>query len=221
MLKTMIATIMKVFKNLFGNGSKIHASEVVAKDAAGQVVGLDLSAVEIGGESMIKIFFSPQVSDKQIEYSFIGESITVKLGNSEDVFDFSDLPDGEIDMDRMIETVLPVNPVISAKRTNGILHLELLNWISTDAPHESRFPEWVELPLPKKTVKGKEPTHKAVIPWRSAVEIAAEKAATLAAKREKQERRSRITEGLATAKTNADLRSLMRDMAVELGIVEA
>lgn len=32
---------MKVFKNLFGNGSKIHASEVVAKNAAGDVVGMD------------------------------------------------------------------------------------------------------------------------------------------------------------------------------------
>ena len=175
---------------------------------------------------MIKIFFSPQVSDSQIEYSFIGESITAKIRDTEDVFDFSNLPNGELDRggkdnSKEIETVLPVNPVISAKRVDGILHLELLNWISTDAPHESRFPEWVELPLPKKTVKGKEPTHKAVVPWRSAVEIAAEKAATLAAKREKQERRSRITEGLATAKTNADLRSLMRDMAVELGIVEA
>lgn len=181
---------------------------------------------------MIRIFFSPQVSEYRIEYSFEGERMIVKIGDKEDVFDFTPLPDGGLDFGgidletgidtiKTIETVLPVNPVISAKRTNGILHLELLNWISSDAPHESRFPEWVELPLPKKTVKGKEPTHKAVVPWRSAVEIAAEKAATLAAKREKQERRSRITEGLATAKTNADLRSLMRDMAVELGIVEA
>ena len=44
----MIATIMKVFKNLFGNGSKINASEVVTKNAAGDVVGLDLAGVEVG-----------------------------------------------------------------------------------------------------------------------------------------------------------------------------
>ena len=44
----MIATIMRVFKNLFGNGSKINASEVVTKNAAGEVVGLDLAGAEVG-----------------------------------------------------------------------------------------------------------------------------------------------------------------------------
>ena len=44
----MIAILMKVFKNLFGNGSKINASEVVTKNAAGDVVGLDLAGMEVG-----------------------------------------------------------------------------------------------------------------------------------------------------------------------------
>ena len=44
----MIAILMKVFKNLFGNGSKIHAGEIVGKDAAGQVVGLDMGVAEVG-----------------------------------------------------------------------------------------------------------------------------------------------------------------------------
>lgn len=44
----MIAILMKVFKNLFGNGSKIHAGEIVGKDAAGQVVGLDMAVAEVG-----------------------------------------------------------------------------------------------------------------------------------------------------------------------------
>ena len=35
---------MRVFKNLFGNGSKINASEVVTKNAAGEVTALDLWA---------------------------------------------------------------------------------------------------------------------------------------------------------------------------------
>lgn len=39
---------MRVYKNLFGNGSKINASEIVTKNAAGQVVGLDLLGVERG-----------------------------------------------------------------------------------------------------------------------------------------------------------------------------
>jgi hypothetical protein len=141
------------------------------------------------------------------------------------VFDFSDLPNGEIDRggkdnSKEIETVLPVNPVISAKRVDGILHLELLNWINSNAPYESRFPEWVELPLLKGAVKKEESKHNAVIPWRTKQEIEAEKAVRLAAEQERQERRARIREGLSTARTNTELRSLLRDMAVELGIVE-
>jgi len=168
---------------------------------------------------MIKVYFSPQRADNQIEYSFCGETVTARIGNVEDVFDFSTLPDGELNIEESIETTLPVCPVISAKRINGILHLELLNWIGKDAPYESRFPEWVELPLPKRVVKKEEPAHKAVIPWRTKQEIEAEKAARLAEERERQERRARIREGLTTAKTEAELRSILQDMAREMGII--
>ena len=171
---------------------------------------------------MIKVFFSPQRADNQIEYSFCGETITIKIDDKEDAFDFSVLPDGELkrDEDSQIITVLPVNPVISAKRVDGILHLELLNWIGKDAPYESRFPEWVELPLPKDAFMKEEPAHhKAVIPWRTKQEIEAEKAVRLAEERERQERRARIREGLTTAKTEAELRSILQDMAREMGII--
>ena len=168
---------------------------------------------------MIKVFFSPQRADEQIEYSFSGEVITARIDNAEDTFDFTSLPDGELNMEEEIETALSVCPVISAKRINGILHLELLNWIGKDAPYESRFPEWVELPLPKRVVKKEEPAHKAVIPWRTKQEIEAEKAVRLAEERERQERRARIREGLTTAKTEAELRSILQDMAREMGII--
>ena len=170
---------------------------------------------------MIKIYFSPQRSDRQIEYSLNGEAVTARIGTVKDTFDFSGLPDGELDRheDTQIKTILPVNPVISAKRIDGLLYLELLNWIGKDAPYESRFPEWVELPLPKRVVKKEEPAHKAVIPWRTKQEIEAEKADRLAAKQERQERRARIRDGLTTAKTADELRALLKDMAVEMGFV--
>jgi len=167
---------------------------------------------------MIKVFFSPQRADNQIEYSFCGEIVTAKIGKAENTFDFSALPDGELNIEESIETTLPVCPVISAKRINGILHLELLNWIGPDAPYESRFPEWVELPLPKDAFMKEEPAHKAVIPWRTKQEIEAEKADRLAAKQEQEARRTRIKNGLTTAKTADELRALLKDMAVELGL---
>jgi hypothetical protein len=170
-------------------------------------------------EVMIKIYFVPQRSDNQIEYSFCGEAVTAKIGKAENTFDFSTLPDGELNIEESIETTLPVCPIISAKRINGILHLELLNWIGKDAPYESRFPDWVELPLPKGAVKKEESKHNAVIPWRTKQEIEAERAVRLAAEQERQERRARIREGLTTAKTKAELRSILQDMAKEMGII--
>ncbi len=168
---------------------------------------------------MIKVYFSPQRADNQIEYSFNGEAVTANIGDVEDTFGFTDLPDGELNIEEEIETTLPVCPVISAKRVDGILHLELLNWIGKDAPYESRFPGWVELPLPKDAFMKEEPAHKAVIPWRTKQEIEAEKAVRLAEEREREERRKRIREGLTTAKTEAELRDILHDMAKELGII--
>ena len=170
-------------------------------------------------EIMIKVYCSPQVSERQIEYFFNGEAATAKIGDVEDTFDFSGLPDGELNMEELIETTLPVCPIISAKRVDGVLHLELLNWIDSDAPYESRFPAWVELPLPERVGKGKEPEHLAVIPWRTKQEIWAAKQAARAEAQEREDRRDRIKTGLTTARTQDDLLALVRDMAAEMGFV--
>ncbi len=176
---------------------------------------------------MVKVYFSPQVAlpGEQIEYSFRGEVVTAKIGDTEDVFDFSSLPDGELDMEREIETVLPVCPIISAKRVDGILHLELLNWIDSDAPYESRFPAWVELPLPKAAGESREKTASAPtsIPWRTKAEIDAEREAAIAAEQERTERRARIKAALNNnllESGEADLRGVLRDMATELGLLD-
>jgi len=172
---------------------------------------------------MIKIYFSPQRSDNKIEYSFNGEAVAARIGEAEDTFDFSALPDGELDRldeEKRIETLLPVCPIVSAKRVDGTLHLKLLNWIGRDAPYESRFPKWVELPLPESIAeKEKEPLHKAIIPWRTKVEIDAAKAARQAEAQEREDRRDRIKTGLTTARTQDDLLALVRDMAAEMGFV--
>ncbi len=173
---------------------------------------------------MIKIYFSPQRSDRQIEYSLNGETVTARIGTVKDTFDFSGLPDGELDRheDTQIKTILPVCPVISAKRVDGILHLELLNWLGPDAPYESRFPGWVELPLPERITKEK-PERTAVIPWRTQAEIDAEQEATIAAKQEREERRARIQAALNSdllETGEADLRSILQDIVEETGILD-
>ena len=92
----------------------------------------------------MRIFLSPQVSDDEIKYTFDGDKITATLDGATDTFDFSDFPDGELEAEE-IETTLPVNPILSAKREDGVLSVELLNFI---APDESReevlFPDWID-----------------------------------------------------------------------------
>lgn len=90
----------------------------------------------------MRVFLSPQVSDMKIEYTFENEVITANYNGEVDEFDFSGMPDGEMGE---IETTLPVNPILSASKINGILSVELLNYIGEDATYEDRFPQWIEV----------------------------------------------------------------------------
>ena len=94
----------------------------------------------------MRILMSPQVmfEDKRFDFVFSGESITATFDGETDTFDFSGLPDGEVDFSK-IETMLPINPIIIARRVDGVLSVELLNFISEDASDDERFPEWIEV----------------------------------------------------------------------------
>jgi hypothetical protein len=92
---------------------------------------------------MPRIKYSPQFSTSRITYDLRGEVLTATLGTGEsDVFDFSGLPDGRAEG---IETTLPVQPIVRAGRTTGILELELLKYIGLDASEAERFPNWIEV----------------------------------------------------------------------------
>lgn len=92
----------------------------------------------------MRVKFSPQVADERIEYIFERDKITATIEGVTDVFDFREFPDGELEVD-LIETDLPVQPIMSARRVDGVLEVILLNWISTDASEEERFPKWFEV----------------------------------------------------------------------------
>jgi len=84
--------------------------------------------------------WSPQRSDRQLSYQFDGETITATLDGQTDVFDFSGLPDGELDVSAL-ETTLDICPVLAARRVNGKLEVTLLKFHGPDAPESERFPE--------------------------------------------------------------------------------
>ena len=94
----------------------------------------------------MRIYKSPQIraDEKLFEFEFSGEVIVATFDGIEDTFDFTGFPDGEADYS-MIETVLEYNPILKATKVDGILSVELLNFISEDATEEEKFPEWIEV----------------------------------------------------------------------------
>ena len=94
----------------------------------------------------MNIKYSPCVNfdGTQFTFAFEGETVTATLGSESDIFDFSGFPDGRMDSS-MVETILVYNPIIRAERVDGILSVELLNFISEDATEEEKFPEWIEV----------------------------------------------------------------------------
>ena len=93
------------------------------------------------------IYKSPQFNNEiKYEYRYESEIIQVLIG--EDVFDTFDFTgftqDGELDV-TSVETTLPINPILSAKRDNGILYVKLLNFIDDDAPESDKFPDWEDV----------------------------------------------------------------------------
>ena len=94
----------------------------------------------------MRIYKSPQIraDEKRFEFEFSGEMIIATFDDVSDTFDFTGLPDGEVDYS-MIETILEYNPILKATKVDGILSVELLNFISEDATEEEKFPEWIEV----------------------------------------------------------------------------
>lgn len=90
----------------------------------------------------MRVRYSPQRSDKNIEYQFFGDVITVTIGSQTDTFDFSGIPDGIL---QTATTTLPFNPIIGARRTNGVLELELLRFHGQNPSYNELFPEWEEV----------------------------------------------------------------------------
>ena len=91
---------------------------------------------------MMRVLLSPQRADRKINYTFGQDIITAELDGKTDTFDFSQMPDGEM---VEVETTLPINPIISARRVDGVLEVILLNFIGPDATENEKYPDWVEV----------------------------------------------------------------------------
>lgn len=93
----------------------------------------------------MRVYFSPIVGlADQIHYTFDNDKITATYKETTDTFDFTGMPDGQLDLSTL-ETTLEVSPIISAERVDGVLYVELLNPIPHEATEFQRFPEWIEV----------------------------------------------------------------------------
>ena len=95
----------------------------------------------------MKVLMSPQVrfDGKKIKYEFDKDIVKASFDGKEDIFDFSDMPDGVVELPmRDVETTLDINPIMSVRKEVGVLYIELMNCIDTNATEEERFPEWYE-----------------------------------------------------------------------------
>lgn len=93
----------------------------------------------------MRVFFSPIVGlADQIQYIFDNDNITATYKGTIDTFDFTGMPDGQLDLSTL-ETTLEVNPILSAERVDGVLYVELLNRIDEEDSEFHKFPEWIEV----------------------------------------------------------------------------
>lgn len=90
----------------------------------------------------------PLNKECKFKYEIEGDTLTCTNENGEsDTFDFTDFPEGKLDMssveDPPITSVFPTCPILEVRREEGVLHLELINYIEAAPSKEDMFPDWL------------------------------------------------------------------------------
>lgn len=94
----------------------------------------------------MKLLFSPVTtsSGEDLKYNFSEGRIEVETHTGQsDVFDFSGLPDGRLDVDN-VETELDSNPLLEAEKIDGVLYVTLKLFVSWNAEKTYSFPDWID-----------------------------------------------------------------------------
>ena len=88
------------------------------------------------------IQLSPQGRDNnKIWYEIKENKVTATINDISDTFDFTDMPNGELQMydadgNNLIETTLDEVPILSANKVDGVLTVEILFSIDIDEQDE-------------------------------------------------------------------------------------
>lgn len=86
----------------------------------------------------MRIFLSPQISDKQVHYQFYQDQIKATVAETVVFFDFSKVEDDKLyQVDHELVT--------SVRRAEGTLEVILMNYLSeTETDQALLFPDWME-----------------------------------------------------------------------------
>ena len=82
---------------------------------------------------MINLIETPQRADIKAEYSVDGDVLTVKIGEIEEIFDFTGLEEGVAE--EIIVEELPVNPIVSAEKTEDTINIKVIRFYGANEKH--------------------------------------------------------------------------------------
>lgn len=79
---------------------------------------------------MINLIYEPQESNYKAEYTANNDILTVTIGETTEIFDFTGLEEGIAE--EIIVEELPVNPIISAEKVGDILNIQVIRFYGAD-----------------------------------------------------------------------------------------
>lgn len=82
---------------------------------------------------MINLIETPQRADIKAEYNVNGDVLTVKIGEIEEMFDFTGLEEGVAE--EIIAEELPVNPVLTAEKIGDVINVTVIRFYGEDEKH--------------------------------------------------------------------------------------
>lgn len=82
---------------------------------------------------MINLIETPQRADIKAEYNVNGDVLTVKIGEIEEIFDFTGLEEGRAE--EIIVEELPVNPVLTAEKIGDVINVTVIRFYGEDEKH--------------------------------------------------------------------------------------
>ena len=83
---------------------------------------------------MIDLYYTPQQNSFiRAEYIVDDDVLTVKIGDVEEIFDFTELPEGRAE--EIIAEHLPVNPVLSAEKVGDTINVTAIRFYGDDEKH--------------------------------------------------------------------------------------